>query len=305
MNITDLFLRPWNQTRDLVRRPPQPLSLIVGGPNAPELCCRPLDYQGHHHPRRAYAEVKLDGIRCLMIDGRLVTLEGQPFNAALHCMGGLEELERLYGEAMMFDAEYVEDGGFDQTLSAFKAGQGTGTLWVFDAVPMREWVRDTSQTPWHERKRVLNERIMMLDCPWVGGLAAKAVPTEACAKAKFTELRRLGFEGLVVKDADAPYSRARCNAWQRMKPAETIDLQLVEICGDDSRGARKLICRDRAGPVTLTAGWNRDVAMSIWKNRNRLVGIGVEVTFSGRTQQGRLRHPRFSRLRLDRTSITL
>src|SRR3546814_4870697 len=82
--------------------------------------------------------VKIDGIRCLHIDGRLVTLEGQPFNAARHCLADLQALERYYGEPMVFDGEYAEEGGFEETLSTYRKGEGYGTLWLFDAVPLHE-----------------------------------------------------------------------------------------------------------------------------------------------------------------------
>lgn len=294
------FIWPGRESADLVRPEPQRVELIRGGPAAPELAQRPIDYVADRHPRRAFAELKVDGYRCLYIDGRLVTLEGQPFNAALHCLPALREIERLAGEPIMLDAEYLEPEGYDATASAFRKGQGQGVLWLFDIVPLSEWMTNTNAEPWFARKAYLKQLVHEVRSPFAGVLYENAVPTETDAIALFRDVRRQGLEGIVVKDADAPYRRNRDGAWLRMKPCDTIDLALLDILGDDKRGCRRIICRDDAGPVTLTAGWSREQAATIWRHRNALVGCYVEVEHTGRTEQGKLRHPRFFRMREDR-----
>ena len=64
--------------RDIVakitRPEPDTVQLIDGGPNAPHLAQRPSDYrEGDLAPGPWHLQVKLDGIRCLYIDGRLVS----------------------------------------------------------------------------------------------------------------------------------------------------------------------------------------------------------------------------------------
>lgn len=300
--------RRWAET---LYRERQGVQLIRGGPAARELACRPVDYRRELLPRFAAVEVKVDGICSLLIDNRIVTLEGQPFDAALHCLPGLQELEERMGQGPLFiHGEYVEDGGFDATLSAFKKGRGTGTIWVHDAIPLDQWRTNSADEAYYPRKARLVNAVQEVDCPFVGGLAGfKLDPDGSDLFDKFGEVRRHNYEGLVIKDMDAPYRRERCRDWLRLKPVESIDLPLIEVLGSDKAGARKLIVRDVAGPVTLTQGIPADARPVLWAERHVLTGtetvkpVLVEVEHNGRTEQGKLRHPRFKRLRQDRAPL--
>src|SRR3954466_10724731 len=59
---------------------------IPGAHAATELCCIVDHYDPKLLWRDAIAEVKIDGIRCLYIAGRLWTREGSPFEASEHCL---------------------------------------------------------------------------------------------------------------------------------------------------------------------------------------------------------------------------
>lgn len=309
-SIPRLFARPLGALRELAARPPaQPLELIHGGPNAPQLACRPVDYKPGMLPRSAAVEVKLDGICALHIDGRIVTLEGQPFDAALHCLPGLQQLEQMLGGPMFFHAEYVEDDGFEATLAAYRRKVGTGTMWVHDAVPIGEWRENQATAPYRERKARLIAALERLEFPFVGGMAFFQVGDAGELFDKFGEIRRHHYEGLVIKDMDAPYRRERCKDWMRLKPVESIDLRLLEVAGNDKTGAARLILEDQAGPCIITQGMNAAAKVEIWRNRHILTGtenikpILVEVEHNGRTAQGKLRHARFKRVRMDRAPL--
>lgn len=313
-DLARLFARPLGALRELGARPPaQPLELIHGGPNAPQLACRPVDYKPGMLPRSAAAEVKLDGICALHIDGRIVTLEGQPFDAALHCLPGLQQLEQMLGGPMFFHAEYVENvddlDGYEATLRAFRRKVGAGTLWVHDAVPIGEWRENQATDSYRHRKAKLIGALERLEFPFVGGLGAFPVADAGELFDKFGEVRRHHWEGLVIKDMDAPYRRERCKDWLRLKVVESIDLRLLEVAGNDKTGASRLILEDVGGPCIVTQGMNAEVKLEIWRNREVLTGtenikpILVEVEHNGRTGHGKLRHARFKRVRMDRAPL--
>jgi ATP-dependent DNA ligase len=282
------------------------VKLIPGGPAAPELACRPRDYAGELPAGDWQAHVKIDGIRCLYIDDRLVTLEGQPFNAARHCLEDLRALQRFYGRPMFFDGEYVEEAGFEATLSAYRKGEGTGTIWLFDAVPLDEWLVARCEETWRTRhaRLMLNNRSANL--PWVGALEAFPVKDAAEVKALADHVQGHGHEGLVLKRGDSLYSRDRSPDWLKVKPIDTTDMRLIDVLGNEKRGATKLICQDRSGPVILTTGF-ASARQLIWTNRELFLGDGenqpgvlVEVKHNGRTLAGKPRHAVFSKLRHDR-----
>lgn len=303
MKIGTIFT---NLFRPVPPQPVDPVQLIAGGPNAPHLAQRPKDWEeGLIDGGGWAAQVKLDGIRCLHIDGRLVTLEGQPFNAARHCLPALRDLESTYDEPMFFDMEYVEEDGFDATVSAYKKGEGQGVCWVFDAVPMREWHDDRGTLRWSSRTAQLHAHYVAAKSPWVGVLESFDVCSDVTARHLFTKMRTHGHEGIVLKRRASLYRRQRNDDWLRMKPCETTDMRLIDIEGNDKAGARRLVCQDVSGPVILTSGFSAERA-TIWANRDLLLGdehlrgVMVEVEHNGRTAKGKPRHARFSKLRQDR-----
>lgn len=294
------YLQPGDR-RPVVPYPaPQPLELIRGGPAAPALAQQPVDYDAAHHPRRAYAELKVDGYRCCWIDDRLVTLNGQPFNSALHCRPALEKIQREFGEPVMIDGEYLEPLGYDATAAAFRKGQGAGVFWVFDIVPLSEWMTDSCAEPYWVRKAAVRSLITSVRSEFVGALFETPVASPQSANAIFKAVRARGLEGIVVKDADAPYRRRRDRSWMRLKPNDTSDLMIVEVFGNDTSGVRKIQLRGDRGPVIVTTGWNREQALLLWSERDSLPGKIAEIEHSGLTEQGKLRHPRFGRLRFDK-----
>lgn len=301
--FSDLF-RP-------VETPPRlEVELIEGGPNAPFLAQRPKDYVAGAIGQNGgwEAETKIDGIRCLHIDGRLVTLEGQPMNCARHCLPALAEIEKHFGcGPMFFDGEYVEEEGFEATQKAYAKGEGQGVLWLFDAVPMEKWRTDSCPSTRRQRKAQLGMNYLAAPSPWVGLLESFTIHDDVMAGQLFQRVRKHHHEGIVLKRADSLYRRARNDDWLRMKPCETVDMKLTDIEGNDKAGARRLVCRDpgTGRPVILTTGFAAERHL-LWTNRDLFLGsddtpgVLVEVAFNGRTIKGQPRHARFSKLRQDK-----
>jgi ATP-dependent DNA ligase len=287
------------------------VQLIDGGPAAPELATRPAEYSLAPDPfaggARWDAEVKIDGIRCLFIDSRLVTLEGQPMNCARHCLADLVTLQSCYGVPMFFDAEYVEEEGFEATQRAYAKGEGQGTLWVFDAVPLAQWKANRfTETREVRKAQLLAFYRMRPPLGWVGVLESFPVLSHAEVVAMTERIQKAGHEGLVLKRCGSVYERCRSAAWLKIKPEVVTDMRLIDVLGNDKTGARKLVVRDVSGPVTLSAGFS-DARRLIWENRELFLGteetqpgVIVEVKHNGRTLAGKPRHAVFSKLRYDR-----
>jgi hypothetical protein len=215
---------------------PDPPADLPGAHAAPELCCIVDQYHADLLPREAIGEVKLDGIRAVFITGRLWTREGSPIEAAEHCLPILRAMEAAYGVPMVFDGEYVEDGGLEATISAFRSRNGNGVLWLFDAVPFDEWKSGKpSRRPLVERKlklrRVLldvTERCQGVPVGYVEhGIIRNAGDVETFAQMLWRE----GYEGLVVKAADSLYLRRRTCDWMKVKLRTVSTMQVVDVLG--------------------------------------------------------------------------
>ena len=286
-------------------RGPQPVEIIDGMPAAPEPCL----LVGAHwtpelHPRKGIAQPKMDGIRALCLQSRIVTRHALPLNAALHCLPALDRLERKFGEPMVFDGEYMEPDGFAATLAAHKRGEGTGTFWLFDAVPFREWKANRFTQPLAERLDRI-ERLAPDDEPFLCFLPG----TESeCAEAATTYAQAAwarGLEGLVIKDARSLYTRGRSNAWLKLKRDQTLDGPVTDVVvpnGNIERGVALVRLDGRthkiaAMPADIRALMRGDVDGLLAPG---LPGRMVEVGFNERKETGALRGARIVRLRPDK-----
>lgn len=280
---------------------------IDGALAAPELCQLAEAFDDRRMPAHALGQVKIDGIRCLYIGGALYTREGQPLDAANHCLPMLRAIEEAFGCPMFLDGEYVEDGGLEATIAAFRSGKGAGVLWLFDAVPLMQWKSgQPSAKLFGQRVRDLGEAFDAARNGWgdnpaphaVGfiepaDLGGQAINAYALAESLWAN----GYEGLMVKDARAPYIRGRSRAWQKMKRLSKSRAIVVDVLGGTRRGqatATALLCRLDGDPPSraFKVPCLGTVGHAVWLARNELAGEAIEFEHKGFTGGGNPREPR-------------
>lgn len=284
-------------------RGPQPVEVIPGMTSAPEPCLLFDRWHPDKHPRNSIVEPKIDGIRALYVQGRIVTRQALPLDAALHCLPALDRLEKRMGAAMVFDGEYQEPEGFAATLAAHKRGEGCGTFYLFDAVPLAEWKANAFTQPLAKRKAALalavsdEEPFLAYLSGWDGGDAS--VVERLAEKAWTAE-----HEGLVVKDALSLYCRGRSSAWSKIKRVQTFDGPVLDVIvkGDDSSTAVALVRLDgKTVKVAAMDNHLKELALTdAVMGSGGLTGRMVEVAFDERTETGALRGARIVRLRPDK-----
>jgi DNA ligase-1 len=121
----------------------------------------------------------------------------------------------------------------------------------------------------------------------------------------------LGFEGIMIKDVDAPYECKRNTFWMKWKPTITVDLEVIGVEEGTGRNMGRLgalVCAgsDDAKFITVNVGSgfsdiDRD---SLWADRNLVIGRTCEILCDVITQNQdgtySLRFPRFVRFRDDK-----
>jgi len=120
-----------------------------------------------------------------------------------------------------------------------------------------------------------------------------------------------GFEGIMIKNVDAPYICKRSTDWMKWKPTITVDLEVVGVEEGTGRNAGRLgalVCsgQDDGKDITVNVGsgfsdTDRD---EYWANSNHIIGRTAEIMCDVITQNRdgtySLRFPRFVRFRDDK-----
>jgi len=195
------------------------------------------------------AEVKVDGWRAGYFRGRagkpgLWTRNGHAIEGVGHILHELAILEAVAGCSLFLDGEFIVDGTLAATKAwcerGHKTGGEAGTFHLFDCLTDAEWRAGGSDRPLYQRKAWLADLWAAVpehplsweyrpgshgrepDAPPVEILADEWVADRADIEALANRVWISGGEGLVLKDAEAPYRRGRSDAWLKVKHARYV-----------------------------------------------------------------------------------
>jgi DNA ligase-1 len=135
--------------------------------------------------------------------------------------------------------------------------------------------------------------------------------TEAGQK-RYKEINALaikgGYEGIMLKDADAGYKCKRSVAWLKLKPFIEVSLEVIDVEEGTGKNIGRLgaiVCQGvddgKTIQVNVGSGFSDSDRDSYWSSRDSLLGQIVEVRADAVTQNQdgtySLRFPRFLRFR--------
>lgn len=275
-----------------------------------------------------FGSAKLDGIRCLAVDGHAQSRSGKmlPNEFLQKRFAELGDvLKGMDGELIL--GELDAEDCYKKTHSAVMSAAGVPdlTYWVFDL-----W--DCGDMPWNMRHSILQEKVAALQdfgILWVKTLPQKRLTSMQDVQAFASQMFALGYEGSIFRNPDRPYKNGRgtTTSGHLYKLKAWVDTE-VEITGfeellrngneaavselgytvrsdhqenkipGDTLGA--FVCKgqfDDGRPYEVRVGtfkgWSKPELKQIWDDRNAYLGKTIKIKYLATGTMDAPRHPVF------------
>jgi DNA ligase-1 len=269
-------------------------------------------------------EIKLDGVRVItIIRGNKVEMfsrNGKQFHNFGHIIEELESVVKEYPVPypLVLDGE-VMSANFQDLMKQVHRKDGKqstdAVLHLFDTIPLGCFQAGSWDKPqsfrseitkhWVEQHASVLQHVSALDWETVD------LDSEQ-GQTRFTELNKQavegGYEGVMIKDVDAPYECKRTHAWLKAKPFIEVTLEVKEIEEGTGRNEGRLgafVCEGiddgKDIRVNVGSGFTDVHRDDYWTHRSNIIGNLVEVRADAVTQNQdgtySLRFPRFKTFR--------
>jgi ATP-dependent DNA ligase len=135
---------------------------------------------------------------------------------------------------------------------------------------------------------------------------SERITSEEELQAAYQRALAAGYEGLILKYPMSLYAFMKNKCWRKLKPHETIELQVVEVVEGEGKhrgrlGALRCVKADGT-EVSVGVGWGDPERERIYRERAQIPGKIIEGEIAT-SAASKARHPVFKRWRDDRTSL--
>ena len=270
-------------------------------------------------------EVKLDGVRVLAIcrSGKveLFSRNGKQFHNFPHIIKEIENVLSctpapydcvLDGEVMSKDFQDL----MKQVHRKDGKAATDSVLHLFDFIPLADFLKGGWDKPQTYRSNLVKYWVLenndilehVTACEW----EEVDLSTDE-GNRRFVELNKTavdgGYEGVMIKDIDAPYECKRTHAWLKAKPFIEITLKVVDIEEGTGRNAGRLGAVIVEGEddgynyrLNCGSGFTDSQRDEYWAERDNVIGQLIEIRADARTKSQdsdtySLRFPRFKTFR--------
>jgi len=258
-------------------------------------------------PRGRYlVSPKLDGLRCIAIPQR--------DNYRLFSRNGRElyfpEISNVLNDYcgktnLVFDGELMGSDWNDSMKISRKYNQDRSGLKynIMDSIYLTEWESvDSSSDPVFKRYSRLLDILSSFNSDWIKLIPHTMMDNEEDVLHFYSYCLDMGYEGIVLKEFLSCYEKRR--TWLKMKPTETYDLTVVDCIegtGKNENSLGSFVVNFNGIIVNVGPGKMSDKQKKeFWENKEKMLGVVIEVEADSVTKDGSLRFPRFCSLRKDK-----
>ena len=268
-------------------------------------------------------EVKLDGVRVITVvypDGRI-----DQFSRNGKELTNFELIKEQFRktctgvtEPVVFDGEVMSSSFQDLMRQVHRKSDvktNDAVLYLFDYLPLEDFEKGVWNKSQVERseKLVHWKNLWEEETPNIKILDQTLIDLDTDQGQKeFSAINKRavdgGYEGIMIKDPEAPYECKRSTAWLKLKPFIEVSLEVVEVEQGTGRNVGRLgafvlegVDDGREIRVNCGSGFSDSQRSTFWDGRDSLLGQVVEVRADAVTQNQdgsySLRFPRFLRFR--------
>lgn len=251
-----------------------------------------------------YLDVKFDGVRLFtFLDKEAGTItqysrEGQVLENFTAIRDSLRDLLTALPGSVVLDGEVI-GRNFQDLMTQVQRTKNVDTqharLALFDVIPMGDFLAGECKKPQRERHAVLCQLETSGLRQSTNGLVfvVPKVLVDLDSEDGQAQLARFnkealeaGYEGVMVKDPDAPYKGNRNASWLKIKPWIEASLTVVEVQEGKADGKYVgqmggLLCRGEDDgkeiEVVVGSGFSDEQRKEFWERRDDLVGMIAEV----------------------------
>lgn len=269
-------------------------------------------------------EVKLDGVRVLTVvypTGHVdqFSRNGKELLNFEHVKEQFSMVAKTLSEPYVFDGEIMSNSFQDlmkQIHRKDSAKASDAVLYMFDMIPLKDFETgkySLSQLQRSEQLATWFEDKLFLQLSNVQVVEQELVDLDTDnGQLRFKEINHLaiegGYEGIMIKDIDAPYECKRSVAWLKLKPFIEVSLSIIAVEEGTGRNKDKLgalVCTGVEYGKTITvnvgSGFSDIQRDEYYKLADLLLLQIAEVRADAITQNQdgtySLRFPRFLRFR--------
>ena len=214
----------------------------------PVFTCQLAHDSANHESKvsgRKIIEVKLDGVRVLTVvypDGRVnqFSRNGKELLNFPHVKQQFSFIAKTLHKPMVFDGEIMSASFQDMMKQLYRkedVSTNDATLYLFDMIPLEDFENGVCNIPQYKRSEYLKQWfedkifLQLLNVKIVGQEEVDLDTTNGYQR--YLEINQQaidgGYEGIMLKNPDAPYVCDRSVAWLKLKPFIEVTLEVIGV----------------------------------------------------------------------------
>ncbi len=260
-------------------------------------------------PDMYIVEPKFDGLRaiCIVRDENniefLTRFGNKVYNVDIIEKEIISQVDKLKGYVLdgeLYSKDWNETVSITKTMKVKKNADNL-IFYVFDILPLEDFENKHSNIPLYKRKKLLES--LLKDTDHVKKIKYHEIESMQEVYQLYDDYIEQGLEGIMLKRKDSTYKFRRSKDWLKVKAILSDEFLVVDVIEGNGKykgmlGAVVIKLKD-GRLMKVGTGFTDNQRIKFWQNKELILNKYIEVAYQEYTKDGKLRNPRFVRVRED------